>query len=61
MEVTVFVDTQDGHWCDWCKKTVFVPMLSMDGSNGEYGAAEVCKPCIAELFDTCEATASAGK
>ena len=45
-EMLVFVDTEEGSFCDFCKRRVKVPMLSMDCSGGEYGGPEVCQTCI---------------
>ena len=45
-EMLVFVDTEEGSFCDFCKRRVKVPMLSMDCSGGQYGGPEVCQTCI---------------
>ena len=48
-ELIVFVDTEEGSWCDMCKRRVKVPLVAMDGSV--YGGPEVCRPCILALMD----------
>jgi hypothetical protein len=50
-ELLVYMDDEEGCMCDRCKKmAVGVPMLTMDGSAGVFGAPQVCEPCVLELF-----------
>ena len=51
MMVEVSLDDEEGLYCDMCRTTkVDVAVLSMDGSNGEYGSASVCEPCVASML-----------
>ena len=47
-EMLVFVDTEEGSFCDCCKRMVLVRMVTMCGCGGEYGGPEVCETCIAQ-------------
>jgi hypothetical protein len=49
-EIGVFMDDDEGNFCDRCRRLVRVPMLTMDGSSGEYGGPCVCETCVFELF-----------
>ena len=44
----MFVDTEEGSFCDCCKRMVLVRMVTMCGCGGEYGGPEVCETCIAQ-------------
>ena len=41
----VFVDTEEGSFCECCRRMVRVRMVTM--FDGEYGGPEVCETCIA--------------
>lgn len=41
--------------CSRCSKTS-IPVLTMDGSDGEYCSAYLCQPCITTLFHAFEET-----
>jgi hypothetical protein len=46
-QMVVFVDTEEGSFCDCCRRTVRARMVTMSGCDGEYGGPEVCENCIA--------------
>lgn len=49
-ELIVFLDTEEGSFCDCCRRMVRVRMVSMSGCGGEYGGPEVCETCLAEAL-----------
>ena len=46
--VTIEIELDSSEECNVCKK--IKPILTMDGSGGEYSVGRICKDCIDEAF-----------